>query len=119
MPQSSSFRALDSTDALDAALQQSVQTPVVLFKHSTTCPISARAQSRLQEMDQDGDPVVYRLIVQESRPLSNDIAERFGIRHESPQIIVLRDGEPVFNTSHGSVRAETIREALSEVSQRS
>lgn len=106
------FHPLDSDDALERALEQSDQEPVVLFKHSNTCSLSARANREMQALTEDDDPPIYRLIVQESRALSNRIAADFDIRHESPQVIVLNEQTPVFDASHLSVSATAIRNAL-------
>lgn len=114
MAETSAFRPLDSEDALDDALARSEDEPVVLFKHSNTCSLSARANREMQALTEDGDPPVYRLIVQESRALSNHIAERFDIRHESPQVIVFSGRTPAFDASHFSVSASAIRNELTE-----
>lgn len=112
---SAPFLALDTDDALDAALNRSTETPVVLFKHSATCPLSAYAHRQMKKLSESEDPPVYKLVVQESRALSDAIAERFGIRHESPQAIIVYDHTPVYDASHMSVSASAIRQAISEV----
>lgn len=112
MPDAAPFHALDTDDQLQEALERSEQEPVVLFKHSTACPISARANEQMTQLSDDGDaPAVYRLVVQDARALSDTIAERFDIQHETPQAIVVRDGQPVFNDSHQAVTADAVREA--------
>lgn len=111
MRPSNPFRPLDTEETLEEARAASEEGPVVLFKHSISCPISAGAHSEMETLTADDDPPVYRLIVQQARPLSQRIAQDLGIRHESPQVIVLRNGRPVFHASHGRVRADTIREA--------
>lgn len=105
------FRPLASASDLEEALTQSERRPVLLYKHSTACPISARTQHSLEDLTQDADPPVYRLVVQEAGDLSQSIAKDLGIRHESPQAILLVDRAPVFDTSHGRVKAEAVREA--------
>jgi bacillithiol system protein YtxJ len=104
------FRALTSNEDLEEALQQSDDEPVVLYKHSNTCPISAQAQDELKSLAGDGPPV-YRVVVQEARPVSDQIAEHFSIRHETPQAIVVHDGEPTFNASHRDVTAAKVSQA--------
>jgi thioredoxin 1 len=111
----SSFRSLDSEDMLEEALAASAETPVVLFKHSAICPISALAHRQVKKLTEPSDPPVYKLVVQEHRPVSNAIADRFGIRHESPQAIVVYEGEPIFHTSHTSITARALREVITEV----
>ena len=107
----SGFHALDSEHAFDALMERSQHEPVVIFKHSKTCGISALAYGRVTENDPESDPPIYLLIVQTTRALSQHIANQLSIRHESPQVIVVYKKEPVFHTSHGSITLERIRNA--------
>jgi bacillithiol system protein YtxJ len=102
------FTTLDSTEQLEELFQKSHEAPVLVFKHSTTCPISAAAYRQIEGVDAD----VNIIIVQSARQISNEIANRTGIRHESPQAIVLKDGKPVYHASHYSVTAEEINGKL-------
>lgn len=115
MTTSFSFRPLDTDDALEAALNRSSDAPIVLFKHSAICPLSAYAHRQMKKLTEPGDPPVYKLVVQKSRALSDAIAERFDIRHESPQAIVVYEHAPVYDASHTSVSAKAIRKAISQV----
>jgi bacillithiol system protein YtxJ len=63
-----------------------------LFKHSTTCPVSAHAAGEIRAMR--SELPIYWVNVREQRDLSNWVAEQYGVRHESPQLILLRDGKP-------------------------
>lgn len=76
----------------------------VLFKHSRSCPVSWAAATQVKRF-QEGHPSVpvYTITVQQDRKLSNWIEEQTGIRHESPQVIIFRNGEAVANTSHNGV----------------
>jgi bacillithiol system protein YtxJ len=105
------FQPLTTLEALEDALERSQEEPILLFKHSSTCPISARADQRLQGLTEADDPPVYKLVVQDHRDVSDAIEERFGIRHESPQAILLANGAPVFHASHGNVTADAVRSA--------
>lgn len=102
------FTKLDSTEKLDELFQKSHEAPIVLFKHSTTCPISAAIYREVEGVDAD----VNIVVVQTARNVSNEIASRTGIRHESPQAIVLKDGKPVYQASHYNVKAEEINGEL-------
>lgn len=95
-------------------LHQYAQGPgkKLLFKHSTTCPISAKAFEEFKAYAADGDTPAAIVHVIEDRPVSNQIAEDFGIKHESPQIFLLKDGEPVWNASHWKITRDSIREAV-------
>ena len=101
---SANFIKLDSTERLEELFEQSHEKPVVLFKHSTTCPISAGVYEEVTRVNGD----INLIIMQSARDVSNAVAGKTGIRHESPQAIVLRDGEPVYHASHFDVTAEAI-----------
>jgi bacillithiol system protein YtxJ len=114
MPSSAQpLRALEQPDQLDSLVAGSHGRPVVIFKHSRTCGTSALAFDELQEMLSD-DPGadVYVVDVLRNRALSQAISARFGIRHESPQALVLRDGQVGWHGSHFRVTSEAIRQAL-------
>jgi bacillithiol system protein YtxJ len=97
-------------------LQQYVGQPgkKLLFKHSTTCPISAKANEEFLAYAQSSDTPAAIVHVIEDRPVSNQIAEDFGIKHESPQIFLLEDGEVRWNTSHWKITRSAIQEAVSQ-----
>jgi bacillithiol system protein YtxJ len=110
------FRELTSIDGLDAAVARSVSHPVVLFKHSRTCGTSAQAYDELQAVTGAAHPAdVYLVTVQASRPVSNAIASRFGIRHESPQVLVVHDGAVVWHASHFRVTADAVQAAVTRL----
>lgn len=99
----------------NAALEQSAAKPVVVLKHSTTCPVSANAlreyESYLTDKpNPDADYLLVKVI--ESRPVSNQIAEDTGVKHESPQIICLKNKEAYWKASHWSVTAAHMKAVL-------
>lgn len=102
------FINVDSLDSLDRLFSQSYERPVVLLKHSMTCGISSGVYREVGNVGGDVNVVV----IQTHRHLSNEIAARTGLRHESPQAIVLRDGLPVYHASHYDIEAEHIEESL-------
>lgn len=104
-----SYRSIDSTEGLRDALGQSQAEPIALFKHSNTCDLSAMAKQEMATVDVP----VFELVVQTARPLSNHIEAHFGIRHESPQVILLHQGKAIFNASHRGVTADNIHSAVS------
>jgi bacillithiol system protein YtxJ len=93
---------LSHIDELEAAIGESRERPVLLFKHSRTCGISCAALDELHAHVGEADPQAsYKLItVQSHRGLSDETAARLGIRHETPQAILLRDGRAVWTASH-------------------
>ena len=109
------YHKIDSDAVLDRASEHSTQEPVVLFKHSTMCGISRRARRQIEALTEADDPPVYEVVVQEARPLSNKIAAAFGIKHQSPQVIILHQRQPIFDASHGRVTAHAVREAIENV----
>jgi len=100
---------LDTIEKLEEAIENSRVHPVLLFKHSRTCGISAGVMS--QEISGVEAPVNV-VFVQDDRMISNEIARRTGIRHESPQAIVLKDGEVVYHASHFDITADDIHAGL-------
>lgn len=103
------FNEITSVEQLDEIFAQSNEKPVALFKHSLTCPISAGVYHEVSTADAD----LHLVIMQKSRGVSDEIARRTGIRHESPQAIVLKGGKPVYHASHYDVTAADIEETLS------
>jgi bacillithiol system protein YtxJ len=101
---------LSHIDELDAAIAESLDRPVLLFKHSRTCGVSAEALDELQvHVERSAAQAAYKLItVQSHRRLSDELTARFGIRHETPQAILLRDGVPVWTASHFRITAHQL-----------
>ncbi|MDQ3653070.1 MAG: bacillithiol system redox-active protein YtxJ [Acidobacteriota bacterium] len=104
------FITVDDASALNEWMERSRREPVVLFKHSTTCPISSAAY---REMERVGAEIGL-VVVQRARGVSREVAERTGVRHESPQVFVLRDGAVVWTASHYDVTADAVKQAVSE-----
>src|SRR5580692_352358 len=92
---------LHSVADLEQALKESGQRVVLLFKHSLTCPISSRAYREFESYMEDPDPnVAYKLItIQTSRPVSDEVAEKLQIEHESPQAILVKDGRGIWSAT--------------------
>lgn len=103
---------LDSVEDLEVARQRSHAEPIVLYKHSSTCGASTMARMEVARFHKAENIPVYEVVVQRARHISNEIERRYGVRHESPQVIVLYRDAPRFDTSHGRVRADTLRDAV-------
>ncbi len=93
---------------LDAALAKSHDHPIVLFKHSATCPFSARAQEQVAEAKHQAD--VYGIVVQYCEDLSEAIADKTGVEHASPQAIVVAAGKPIWNGWRSAIKKEKLLE---------
>ena len=95
----------------DAMLEASKEAPVYLLKHSIACPISARGQMEFVGLEGDDDPPLYAVVVQYARDVSTYLAEALGVKHETPQAILIKDGEAVNVTSHYDIKTDDLREA--------
>ncbi|MFD0765980.1 bacillithiol system redox-active protein YtxJ [Mucilaginibacter lutimaris] len=102
--------SLDTAEQIDNIKQQAGYS--LIFKHSTRCSISMMAKRRF-EMDWENLPAdmpLYFLDLIKHRDLSNKVAQDFSVYHESPQMLLIKDGECVLDQSHGSI---SIDEAMS------
>ena len=108
---------LHDIESVDAAIEESRERPVLLFKHSRYCGVSCEALDELQShIDAQAVPVVsYKMVtVQTHRPVSDAVAQRLGIRHETPQAILLRNGKAVWNASHFRITARQLDQAIDQ-----
>jgi bacillithiol system protein YtxJ len=102
------FIELNTTEKLDQLIKESDNKPVVLFKHSTSCPISAGVYQEVSNATAD----INLVVIQKARNVSSAIAEKTGVRHESPQAIVLKNGKVIYQASHYDVTARDIEKIL-------
>ena len=105
---------LSDLDMLEAAIAESLERPVLIFKHSRTCGISFEALDELRaHVERSPARAAYKMItVQSHRQISDEIADRLGVRHETPQAILLRGGRPVWKASHFRITADELGRAL-------
>jgi bacillithiol system protein YtxJ len=110
---------MQSIQEFNQALQESFERPVLLFKHSLTCPISRRAFYELQAYLHNADAnISYRLIkIQNAYQVSNEVASRLQLDHESPQAILVRNGREIWNASHSDITASSLEEAIRDIGQ--
>src|SRR4051812_16244337 len=93
-------------------LEHSKTQPVIIFKHSTQCGISGDVYDEFKQfLETAGDIICGLVLVIEWRAVSNFIESALGIRHESPQAIILRDGKPRWNASHWSITPDALTRA--------
>lgn len=94
--------SLNSNDELTSAIEASMETPVLLFKHSTRCSISSSALSRVTRSWNNSEVNVkpYLLDLIAHREVSAEIADRLNVVHQSPQMIIVHKGKAIFNSSH-------------------
>lgn len=110
--------SIDSIQSCEDFIQQSQQEPIVIFKHSTRCPISSGANEEMQILTEDfqDKPVKFgRILVVEHRDVSLYCADRLGIKHESPQVIMIKNNEVMFNDSHHRIRYDQLEPILAKL----
>ncbi len=108
------WKHLNSLEDLDQVIARSHEQPVAIFKHSTTCGISAMAKEQLfNGWDLPVEEVeLYYLDLLAHRPVSNEVAARLGVVHQSPQIIVIKDGKAIYNISHHAISVDGVKKAI-------
>jgi bacillithiol system protein YtxJ len=104
----SGFVELPDVDSLDRFLAQANGSPAIIFKHSNTCGISARAHAEMARIEH----AIGLVIVQKARGVSNEIEARTGVAHETPQVFIIRDREVLWSASHNQIKAEAVEAAL-------
>lgn len=100
------WHKLTATAQIEEIKEDSQDRPVLVFKHSTRCPISSMALNRLERKwnDTEMDGLMpYYLDLVRYRDVSNEVAQAFGIVHESPQLLLISQGECVYHTSHSGI----------------
>ncbi|MFC4232950.1 bacillithiol system redox-active protein YtxJ [Parasediminibacterium paludis] len=100
--------ALDNEQQLETIAEKSFTTPQVIFKHSTTCSISSMVLNRLERAETPANIDFYYLDLLKLRPISAAIAEKFQVHHESPQILVIKNGECIYDESHYGISMDEI-----------
>lgn len=108
------WKTLNSIDQLQEIISASEVKPVVLFKHSTRCSISSMALNRLQNLDDAFYDKVYfyYLDLIAFREVSNAIASKLDVYHESPQVIFVKNGECIYDASHMEISPKELYEFL-------
>ena len=105
--------SFESESDLEKIIQKSFNHPVAIFKHSTRCSISSVAKMRLSSSWNFGDDIpIYYLDLLSYRSLSNLVAEKFNVSHQSPQLLIVKDGECVYHDSHLSISVNEIKRTL-------
>ena len=112
-----SWLPLTQPEQLADIVRESHEHPVLIFKHSTTCSISATAKAKLERQWPtaelpEGTPLYY-LDLLRFRPISAQIEQEFGVQHESPQLLLIQDGKCTYNASHMGIRLADVAEVVS------
>src|SRR5690625_2790798 len=112
----SQLKELHQVEQLNDVWQVSKQKPTFLFKQNTACPISAAAFNEYKTFldASSSDIESFFVKVREAREVSNKIAEESKIQHESPQVLLIKDHEVIWHTSHANITAESLKESLEQ-----
>ena len=107
---------LTESEQLQSIVQESHEHPVLIFKHSTTCPISAAAKAKVERQWPDAslpaDATIYYLDLLKHRPISGQIASELDVEHQSPQLLLVQDGQVRYHASHMGIRLSEAGAAL-------
>lgn len=106
------WKTLQDEQGLEAIKQASATIPQIIFKHSTRCSISSMAKSRLDRSDAPEGVEFNYLDLIAYKSLSNKIAEDFSVHHESPQVLLIKNGECVYDESHSGISMDEIEEQV-------
>jgi bacillithiol system protein YtxJ len=101
---------LRSTEDLEQVIHLSHEKPQVIFKHSTRCNISSVAKNRLERAGGTNELPFHYLDLISYRSLSNAVADRFAVEHESPQILLIKNGKCIYTESHMGIDMEDIKD---------
>jgi bacillithiol system protein YtxJ len=103
---------ITGAEQIEQIKKENENNAVVIFKHSTRCSISNMAKMRLEREQQPAEISFYLLDLLRYRVLSNQIAEEFKVHHESPQILIIKNGDCVFEESHNGINMAEIAEQV-------
>lgn len=104
---------LEDLGQLNEIIIASEEKPVVIFKHSTRCSVSRMALKQFEnEFNLQGKMDAYYLDLIENRAISNEIASKFDVVHQSPQLLVIKNGKCIYNISHSEIDALFLNQFL-------
>jgi len=107
------FVELASVSSLDDFLARSNGSAGIIFKHSNTCGVSSRAYNEVSKLSYP----VGLVVVQRARDVSDEIESRWQVTHETPQVLIVHNGEVVWSASHFDVKAEVVETAFEKASR--
>ncbi len=109
------WNRLEKIEDLDQLNSLSQEKPVILFKHSTRCSISAASLNRLErnwnEAEMENAEIFYLDLIRH-RDVSNEIAQKFGVPHQSPQVIVIKEGKTIHEASHFGIDYQSLNKVV-------
>ncbi len=115
-PANIQWNQLDNVQQLDDIVKESATKPAVIFKHSTSCSISRMALKQFEREYGLHDKVTpYFLDLLENREISNLISDRFNVVHQSPQILLIKNGQAVYDASHSDIDADALARKIDTI----
>jgi len=105
------WNSLNNVEQLNAIREESKIQSVIIFKHSTRCSISAAVLNRIERAWKEAETdniKPYYLDLIKHRDISKQIEEDFNVQHESPQVLIIKDGKSIYNASHTAITYSTI-----------
>ncbi|EMR01004.1 bacillithiol system protein YtxJ [Cesiribacter andamanensis AMV16] len=111
------WNTLDSVEELEQLKQKSHQQPIIIFKHSTRCPISHMALSWFERSwngEEMGAAEPWYLDLIQYRPVSSQVAAEFGVQHESPQLLLIEQGRCTYHRSHSNISYKELKKKLDQ-----
>ena len=110
------WKIIESAKDLNAVVERSKEVPCLIFKHSTRCSISTMAKYRLEDdWNFEGEKLeAYYLDLISYRSISKEIAERFKVHHESPQVLLIKNGECTYDASHLDITVNELNEVYAD-----
>ena len=104
------WKIITEEDQIEAIREQSNERPQIIFKHSTRCSISSVAKSRLDKAAEPEGMDFHYLDLIRYRSISNKISQDFDVHHESPQILLIKNGECIYDESHLSISIDEVKQ---------
>ena len=102
------WHPINTIEQLEQIKAASFSTPQVIFKHSTTCSISRMALDRFERAEPPENVDFHYLDLLNFRAISNEIADFFQVHHESPQVILIKGGECIYDESHYGIMMDEL-----------
>ncbi len=106
------WKEFTNEEGLEEITKRSIEKSQVIFKHSTRCSISSMAKSRLERAKEPQGIDFNYLDLIAHRNISAKIADAFDVPHESPQILIIKDGKCIYDESHSAISMDEIVEAV-------
>ena len=109
------FNIMKTSADFAAALAASEERPIVIFKHSATCPFSAAAQVEVAHAKHDVD--IYGIVLQYTEDLKHEIADKLGVEHQSPQTIIVHKGKAISHQWRSEIQERKLKQAVKELQE--